>query len=433
MSSRTTPTTTHAGSRHVATRSPGQARAAFWLVAAAFMAVMAFNTLPTPLWPLYQRENGMSTVSVTLAFSAYVLGVLISLFLAGHISDWRGRRQILLPAVALEIVAAIIFVSSTALPALLVARLLGGLGVGLFTATATAFCIELHARFRPGHPLRLADGVTTTANLGGLGAGPIVSGILAVTVPGPLTTVYVVFLVLLVLAAIAIAFVPETVERHHRPYRPQRVVVPRSARSRYLLLGLAGFIAFTLLGLFTSLAPQILGSALGVSSPAIAGLVTALAFASAVAAQLLLGRAAPERQLVWGHWSLGAAFVLLLISGMTGNLVVFLVGAAIGGAGAGLAFKGVMISARSLAEPGSRGEALAGRFLASYLGMALPVIGLAVVADAVDLEVGLSGLSIVMIVLIALTALGLARTRHLTEPLGAAATAAVYRHAGSAR
>jgi predicted MFS family arabinose efflux permease len=383
---------------------------AFWLVAAAFLVVMAFNTVPTPLWPLYQQENGISTVSITLAFSAYALGVLISLFLGGHISDWRGRRRVLFPALVLEIIAAVLFLSSTALPAILVARLLGGLGVGLITATATAFCIELHAHFRPGRPAHLADGVTTTANLGGLGAGPVVSGVLAATVPRPLTTVYVVFLVLLVLAVVAVALAPETVQRHDRSYRPQRVVVPPSARARYLVLGLAGFLAFTLFGLFTSLAPKILGSTLGVSSPAITGLVTALVFAFAVVAQLLLGRAAPEHQLTWGLWSLAAGFVLLLISGMTGNLVIFLLGAAVGGVGAGLVFKGVMISARFLAAPQARGEALAGMFLASYLGMMIPAIGLAAAADTWSLEAGLSGLSTVVLVLIAVTGASLART-----------------------
>jgi len=383
----------------------------FWLVSSAFLVVMAFNTVPTPLWPLYQEVNGMSTLAITLAFAAYALGVLISLFLGGHISDWHGRRRILLPAIGIEIIAAIILLSSTALPALLIARFVGGLGVGLLTATATAFGLELYAHARPGRAVHFSDGVLTTANLGGLGAGPLVAGLLAAFVPGPLTTVYAVFLVLLVLAGIAIAIAPETVTREHRTYRPQRVVVPASSRPRYLLLGLGAFLSFTLFGLFTSVAPKILGASLGVTSPAVSGAVAAAVFAVAVVAQLALGRARPARQLTTGLILLALGFVLLLIAGLTSGLAVFVAGAVVGGAGAGALFKSVMVSARAMAEDGAKGEALAGMFLAAYLGMALPVIGLAVVADIAGLTIALMSLSAVVLVLIVVAGIGLIRTR----------------------
>jgi MFS family permease len=182
-------------------------KSGFWIVAATFLVAMAFSTVPTPLWPLYQAEDGFPTSMVTVAFSAYAVGVLISLFLAGHISDWVGRRRVLLPGVSLEILAAALFLTSHALPVLIVARLIGGLGVGLITATATAQLSDLAKRTGFRH----ATHVATAANLGGLGLGPLVSGLLVQYVGGPLTTGYAIFLGLLVLCALAVAFVPETV------------------------------------------------------------------------------------------------------------------------------------------------------------------------------------------------------------------------------
>ncbi|MGH1526393.1 hypothetical protein ACRAWC_21150 [Leifsonia sp. L25] len=32
--------------------------AGFWVIAAAFLAVMAFSTIPTPLYALYQARDG---------------------------------------------------------------------------------------------------------------------------------------------------------------------------------------------------------------------------------------------------------------------------------------------------------------------------------------------------------------------------------------
>src|SRR3954470_6481634 len=83
--------------------------AAFWVAAATFLVVMAFNTVPTPLWSLYQQRDGFSTFAITLAFAAYAVGVIVSLFLAGHLGDTMGRRRILLPAIGLQIVSALLF------------------------------------------------------------------------------------------------------------------------------------------------------------------------------------------------------------------------------------------------------------------------------------------------------------------------------------
>src|SRR3954467_7635862 len=115
----------------------------FWAVAFAFASVMAFTTAPTPLWSLYAQRDRFSSLTVTLVFAVYALAVALSLFLAGHLSDWHGRRRVLMPALALEIAPAVVFAVWPALPGLLLARVLSGLGVGAVTATATAWLAEL--------------------------------------------------------------------------------------------------------------------------------------------------------------------------------------------------------------------------------------------------------------------------------------------------
>ena len=55
---------------------------------------------------------------------------------------------------------------------------------------------------------------------------------------------------------------------------------------------------------------------------------------------------------------------------------VFLAGDLVAGAGAGLMFKGAIGTVSEISLPERRAEALAGLFLAAYLGLAGPVIGL---------------------------------------------------------
>ena len=117
----------------------------FWVVAFAFYSLMAFTTAPTPLWSLFARHDRFSSLTITLVFAVYAVAVALSLFFAGHLSDWYGRRRMVAPALALNVLAALVFVAWPQLPGLLVARVLSGLGVGAVTATATVWLAELDA------------------------------------------------------------------------------------------------------------------------------------------------------------------------------------------------------------------------------------------------------------------------------------------------
>jgi hypothetical protein len=72
-------------------------RRGFWVVAFAFLAVMALGTVPSPLYGLYRARDHFSLFMVTVAFAVYAIGVIGALLLGGHLSDLYGRRRLLLP------------------------------------------------------------------------------------------------------------------------------------------------------------------------------------------------------------------------------------------------------------------------------------------------------------------------------------------------
>src|SRR5262249_16349699 len=90
----------------------------FWVVAFAFLTAMAFSAVPTPLYVLYQHRDHFSSLMVTVVYAVYALGAIVSLFLAGHLSDRHGRRRILLTALLIEAAAAVLYLISPALPGL---------------------------------------------------------------------------------------------------------------------------------------------------------------------------------------------------------------------------------------------------------------------------------------------------------------------------
>src|SRR5438132_2653056 len=86
-------------------------RRSFWMVSFAFLAAMAFSAVPSPLYGLYRARDHFSVFMVTVAYAVYAVGVLGALLLAGHLSDWFGRRRLLLPALGTAVASAVVFVA----------------------------------------------------------------------------------------------------------------------------------------------------------------------------------------------------------------------------------------------------------------------------------------------------------------------------------
>jgi MFS family permease len=376
----------------------------FWAVAFAFLAVMAFSTIPSPLYGLYQARDGFSSFMITIIYAAYAVGVTAALLLAGHVSDWHGRRRVMLPAIATSIVSAILFLVWRDLPGLLIARVVNGLSVGVVAATGTAYLAELHAGSRPEASPRRAQLIATGVNVGGLGVGSLVSGLLAQWVGAPLTVPYVVLLGALLVALTVVALAPETRDRLDPlpAYRVQRVSVPAEARGPFAAAAAGAFLAFGALGLFTGLAATFLVGTLHETSHALAGVTVFAMFAAGVASQTLSATWAARRTLAAGIALMvgGMALVVLAAWLPTPSLAVFVLGGAVMGAGAGAVFKGSVATVIDISPQDTRAEALAGLFLAGYVGLSVPVVGAGVALQFTGPKETLLGFAVVEVIAI---------------------------------
>ncbi|MDQ1531843.1 MAG: hypothetical protein QOE37_1948 [Microbacteriaceae bacterium] len=395
------------------------AASGFWTLGAVFLVAMSFTTVPTPLYADYQARDGFPTSVVTVVFAAYAVGVAAALYLVGHQGDRVGRRPLVAAAVACEAVSSLVFLLFPDLPGLLVARVISGIGIGALTASATAQLAELHDAWRARGGI-LPAAVATVANLGGLGLGPLVAGLLAVLAPAPLVTPYVVYLVVLLLALAAALLVPETVERRRPlpPYRPQRIAVPPEARAEFGAAGVAVFAAFGVFGLFSAVAPSVLAKQFGVTSPLASGAVAFGVLTAGAVAQLAFLKAPIRPQLVA---AVGATVVGLAALGtavVAGLLPLFVIGGLVAGGGAGLVFRACLGVAGALAPPDRRGETLAGLFLAAYLGLIVPVLGVGAALTVLPTVPVLAAFDTAVAVLVLLAGL------HLLRRSAAAAEAA---------
>ncbi|MDV9188861.1 MFS transporter [Streptomyces sp. SR27] len=354
------------------------------LAGAVFVVCMIGTTLPTPLYPLYQEKFGFSELTVTVVYAVYAFGVIAVLLLAGNASDTIGRRPTLLWGLGFSAASAVCFLSADGVGWLYGGRLLSGVSVGLFTGAATVYVLELAPR---GGGSR-ATFVATAANMGGLGCGPLLAGLLAEYAPEPLVLPFAVHLGLVLLSAAVLLRLPETV-RERRPMtavRSQLPALPAQVRKVFVPAAIASFVGFALFGVFTSVSPAFLARYLHVDNHAVSGLIVALAFFASVGGQLAVGRVGVERSL-----SLGCAVLFVGLAFLGGalytDLLVFVVlAAAIGGAGQGLAFRAALSSVAAAAPADRRAAVISALFVVAYAGISIPVIGVGLLADPMGLE-----------------------------------------------
>jgi MFS family permease len=341
----------------------------FLLAVFAFFVAMLGTTLPTPLYPLFEQHYGFGPLLVTVIFAIYAFGVVAGLILFGHLSDRVGRKPPLLIGLALSAASAVLFLVASSLVPIYAARILSGLSAGIFTGTATAYVIDL----APGGRRRLASFAAVFANLGGLGAGTLLAGLLAEWAPDELRTVFAVDLVLVGAATVGLLLAPETVARRGSfALRLQRLGVPEEVRDVFVRAALAGFAAFAVSGIFSSVAPEFLGVGLGHHSPALAGLLVFVLFLMSVAGQLLVLRL--RRPLPVGCGLLVGGIALLAVSLATDSLAALFASAAVSGLGQGVVVTGGLAAIAERAPMERRGETASSFFVVLYVGLSVPVI-----------------------------------------------------------
>jgi MFS family permease len=373
-------------------RLPGQSRrraavsrhTALPFLGVIYAMLMLGGTLPIPLYTLWAPKLGFGPLTTTLIFAAYTVGTILALLTLARLSDEAGRRPLLFSAIAAVAASTVIFLVADSVIALMLARLVSGVAAGVLTATATA---GLHDLDDGAHGIRSVR-TATLANMGGLGLGAIVAGVIAGLAGDPTHTVFWIYLVLLVPVGAGIWLLPETISHPQRPrLRLQRPVLPpRSSLDRFAPAAALMFVAFSILGLFSSLVPAFLGDVLHERNLVIVGLIVGSAFLIGATTQLALGQDLARRTLAVAPLILVAGLAAIEAGLWAQSLALFLAGTVVSGVGIGVAFKGAMTVTHELAEPAHRAGLTATLFLAGYAGLTIPTVAVGVLNQSMSVR-----------------------------------------------
>jgi MFS family permease len=377
---------------------------ALWLKGIILTSFLAASSVPSPLYALYRTMWGFSPLMLTVIFASYAIAMLLALMVFGALSDYRGRREVVLASLVLEIAAVFLFWRADAVEWLLAARILQGAATGIASSALGAGLVDLH---RERGAL-----INSVAPMLGLAVGAIGASVLVQFAPAPTRLVFDVLLLVFALLLAAAFFLPETAQRRSGAIRSllPTISIPRSARATMLRVLPVNTAQWALGGFYLSLGPTLARTVTGSHAPLVGGaLIGALTLSSAVAVALAR-RILPRPSIAAGAGAL-AAGVLVTLAGVHWQAPgVALIGTVVAGAGFGLAFSGSLRSLVPLAQPHERAALMSGFFVASYLAFSLPAITAGLLAGHFGLQPTAVGFGIAAAVL-ALTALVPARTR----------------------
>ena len=94
----------------------------FWTVVYTLLIVMAFATLPSPLFGLYRTRDDLSSLMITVVFAIFAAGTIAALLAVPRIAARIGRRGVMLSSAAIMMAAAGLLAAWKALPGLLIGR-----------------------------------------------------------------------------------------------------------------------------------------------------------------------------------------------------------------------------------------------------------------------------------------------------------------------
>ena len=166
--------------------------------------------------------------------------------------------------------------------------------------------------------------------------------------------------------------------RHRPTLRLAGLGIPELGRGEFVAAGVAAFSAFSVLGLFSALAPTFLGGVLHEGSHAVQGAVVFLLMAVGTVTQLLLARFSSRRVVLAGLGLFLAALALIVAALSQAAMALFLTGTVVGGVAVGAVFLGSLATANRLAPPGRRGQVVSAYFVLCYCGLIIPVVGVGV-------------------------------------------------------
>jgi len=348
------------------------------------LVLVASGSAPSPLYPQYEAEWGIAPLFLTIIFASYVVGLLVSLLTAGALSDFVGRKPVILSGLTVSLISMVLFALAASGTELLVARVVQGFAIGLTMGALGAGMIDHQPSRRP--IATLLNGITPPF---GLTLGALGSGLLVQYAVAPHLLVYIVLAAAIVACAVAVAIVPESVTRRAGALASLRPSMAIPRQSRAVFAGVVGCMlaSWAIMGLYLSLGGALLESGFGIVSPvATGGIIAALTLSGGLTG-IAINRLDARKSMITGAFALILGPVGTVAGLWSHSLPLFIASSVVAGIGFGAGFQGGLRLVLTTAPPAERAGLLSSVYLVSYLAFGLPSVAAGALVTVVGVPV----------------------------------------------
>lgn len=358
-------------------------------LALALMSALLNSSAPTPLYPLYQQQLALSSVSLTVIYGAYAAGVLISLFGVGHLAGKvKDLRSMIVPALLVVLSGALLFAQADTFFMMLMARLLAGVGTGALTGAANIALV----RFGPRDGGKSAALIATLSFTTGLALGPIFSGVALQTGFHPSALPFIIIMAIAAVAALGV-MVSWPRGAASAPVNAR----PRAEEKSALLDGLCAtggkffvcagalFICWALAAGILAIGPSVAETLLGMHERGVFGYVIAAYLLIAGISQILSRRVNARHALLFGCLAQALAALVFAAAIPWHSLWLAAAGLAIAGYAYGAIFVGSATLVNLISPSASHARLLSLFYVIAYIANWVPIL-LGVVIDRAGLH-----------------------------------------------
>ena len=348
-------------------------RRIFTFIAASLTLIACFtaSSAPIPLMSVYQNQLQLNASNIADSIVAYYIGCILSLVLFCRLSNFFGRKPVVLLTLTLGMIACALFVIIDSTWILNFARFFQGLACGMASSAAMAWVVDTAPEKHNWlGPVMTAGGPSLGLCIGTLLTGVLIEGG-SVTPP----MLYVGFIGFFALVALMVLFSEETVPFGMEPLLQSlipKINLPTRLRRLFVVAAGAYVVTWGVGSFFQGFSATMSDIAFGAQSTFLAAMVYLLIQVPHALAGLMIGRfhAARSLRILMGVFVLTG---IVLFSSLHYHASVIFMGAVImigatNGATCTAALK-FLLQDVSLKE---RAGTIAAVYLTAYLGSGVP-------------------------------------------------------------
>lgn len=333
-----------------------------------FFCIYAVAAAPIPLYAFYQKEIEITNTHLSIISAIYFAGTVCALLIFARVSNYLGRRPVILIIILFSIISCIIFISLQSLLMFMIARLIQGFSCGMASSTVAAYIIDT--------ALEENIGTIITGNIPmlGLALGAIGSGFLKQYEVGTQTEIFQILIILLIICGIFIALGKETIKKSNGviySLLPQ-IKIPENVKKFFPTASAVFIGTWAIGGFYQAFSASMALEQFGTTNTIIAASIfTCLQFPSLFGGSLA-GKFKTETAQKIGMLCFFLSMIIVTISLKNGNVVLFLIATVIAGTVWALGFTATIKNILSRTKLEDRAGVLSLIYLISYSGAAIP-------------------------------------------------------------